>query len=460
VTAAVPAGERVAELAHRVCSRRGFPAQDGDLPWGMGSIGGQGLMLRRLASRHSAARVLQRCGDHACPSSGCSSGQRADETLRRNLAPSGGRTPAAGTAPPVVTDALRSPGRALDPAIRDGLGARFGHDFGRVRVHTDATAARSAEAVGALAYTVGSDVVFARGAYRPSTPSGTSLLAHELAHVVQQGDSDSGLAGSDIRIAPPGDDLESDAERHAHAVVSQPRGTLPPSLRTRSGGAPTAVQRRMVVTPGDVPMPPGQAGPPTPFTLAVQGLLHDTCPSGGFTVDPKSGLVSASSGHFCVWHRPLPPGRTEAAMSPTPAGCSCLCDAVSGTQTTTIAYHAGPPFTAPGAAPPGTAPGTMPGTGGAPTSPTVNADPRFHGQYLINGHWTDIPFHLILAHEVCGHAVPLTHGTQVPPAAGPPGGTPPHERVSVDVERAIAAEHQPPLPRRPEDYGGGARQRP
>ncbi len=63
---------------------------------------------------------------------------------------------------------------------------RFGHDFGNVRIHTDNRAAESARSVNALAYTVGDDVVFDAGAYRPGTESGRRLIAHELTHVVQQ----------------------------------------------------------------------------------------------------------------------------------------------------------------------------------------------------------------------------------------------------------------------------------
>lgn len=64
--------------------------------------------------------------------------------------------------------------------------SRLGHDFAHVRVHTDAAAARSAAAVGAQAYTVGSDVVFGAGRYAPTSGDGRQLLAHELTHVVQQ----------------------------------------------------------------------------------------------------------------------------------------------------------------------------------------------------------------------------------------------------------------------------------
>ncbi len=91
--------------------------------------------------------------------------------------------------PPIVHEVLRSPGQPLDPATRAFMEPRFGHDFGPVRVHTDARAAQSAQSVNALAYTVGRDVVFDAGQYAPHTREGKSLMAHELTHVVQQRDA-------------------------------------------------------------------------------------------------------------------------------------------------------------------------------------------------------------------------------------------------------------------------------
>jgi len=89
-------------------------------------------------------------------------------------------------APPIVQEVLRSSGQALDPATRSTLEPRFGHDFSQVRVHTDAKAAVSAQAVNALAYTVGQEVVFGPGQFQPGTIQGSKLLTHELAHTVQQ----------------------------------------------------------------------------------------------------------------------------------------------------------------------------------------------------------------------------------------------------------------------------------
>lgn len=89
---------------------------------------------------------------------------------------------------PLVGGALRSPGQALEPDTRASMESRFGRDFSRVRVHADAQAAASAQAVSALAYTSGHHIVFASGQYRPATQSGMRLLAHELAHTLQRGD--------------------------------------------------------------------------------------------------------------------------------------------------------------------------------------------------------------------------------------------------------------------------------
>lgn len=90
--------------------------------------------------------------------------------------------------PGIVHNALRSGGQPLDSETRS-LEPRLGHDFSKVRVHTDRDDAASARAIGARAYTVGSDVVFAPGEYAPHTRAGRSLIAHELAHVVEQGRS-------------------------------------------------------------------------------------------------------------------------------------------------------------------------------------------------------------------------------------------------------------------------------
>ena len=89
--------------------------------------------------------------------------------------------------PSPARDLLRSPGRPLDTSTRSSMESAFGYDFGRVRVHTDGRAAGAADNVDARAFTYGQNVAFAAGEYSPHSAAGSRLLAHELAHVVQQG---------------------------------------------------------------------------------------------------------------------------------------------------------------------------------------------------------------------------------------------------------------------------------
>jgi hypothetical protein len=93
-------------------------------------------------------------------------------------------------APASVDQALASVGSPLEPAVRQDMEQRFGHDFSRVRVHSDPTAELSAREVNANAYTVGRNIVFGAGRFAPGTHEGRRLIAHELTHVVQQAGAD------------------------------------------------------------------------------------------------------------------------------------------------------------------------------------------------------------------------------------------------------------------------------
>jgi hypothetical protein len=114
---------------------------------------------------------------------------------------------AAGTRPgtaPMARDARGgSAGNRLEPATLDRMESLFGESFGDVRAHVDGSAAASARAVGASAYTVGDDIVFGSGQYEPGTSRGDTLLAHELAHVVQQRDRGSLMLQRQVGGAAP-----------------------------------------------------------------------------------------------------------------------------------------------------------------------------------------------------------------------------------------------------------------
>ena len=111
--------------------------------------------------------------------------------------------------------------------------SRFGADFGGVRVHADEHAAESAHQLAAHAYTIGSDVFFGRAKYQPSTSPGRLLVAHELAHVIQQAGAPNRAAASTAR--PAHDSYEQEADRVARAVVSGSSVTRPERRADESG---------------------------------------------------------------------------------------------------------------------------------------------------------------------------------------------------------------------------------
>jgi len=129
---------------------------------------------------HEADRIADQVLSRAAPAAAGS----APLSIQRHVsaAASGGLD----TAPATVDAALASSGHPLQPALRQDMEQRFGHDFSSVRVYADGAADQSARDVNANAYTVGHNIVFAAGRFAPSTHAGRRLLAHELTHVVQQ----------------------------------------------------------------------------------------------------------------------------------------------------------------------------------------------------------------------------------------------------------------------------------
>jgi len=121
-------------------------------------------------------------------------------------------------------------GSPLDAGVRTSMEGAFGTSFEQVRVHTDDRASKSAESVGANAYTVGSDVVFRSGQFDPGTPTGQRTLAHELAHVVQQaqGPVDGSDAPGGIRMSSPSDRFEVAAEETADDVMASVQREVAP----------------------------------------------------------------------------------------------------------------------------------------------------------------------------------------------------------------------------------------
>jgi hypothetical protein len=131
---------------------------------------------------HEADRVADRVMDTTVAEFPIAAEEK-EKNLEANPAVSA--EPVPGEAPSTVREALRSPGQPLDVATRAFFEPRFGHDFSRVRIHTDARAVESAREVNALAYTVGHNIVIDPGRGLAAQES-RRLLAHELVHTVQQ----------------------------------------------------------------------------------------------------------------------------------------------------------------------------------------------------------------------------------------------------------------------------------
>ena len=155
-------------------------------------------------------------------------------------------------APPIVDQVLKSSGEPLNHKTRASIEQLFGFDFSNVRVHTDSRAADSARAVNAKAYTVGRQIVFDSARYEPGTVAGKSLLAHELAHVVQQ----SNEAGSWPRKFPISSE-NSTAEEQANRAAE----SFPIRPNSRSISPATDTNKRQIGSrkrsPGEEP----QSGP-------------------------------------------------------------------------------------------------------------------------------------------------------------------------------------------------------
>jgi hypothetical protein len=153
-------------------------------------------------------------------------------------------------------------GRPLEAKLQKDMESRFRHDFSEVRVHTDAIAAESARSVSARAYTIGRDVVFGKNEYAPASREGRELLAHELAHTIQQKTSSGAPPSSD-----PNGIIESSAEGAGREVANG--GTVAHPLPACGVG----VARAPANYPDIEPMKPTD---PTPVSSEQQLSADDS----------------------------------------------------------------------------------------------------------------------------------------------------------------------------------------
>lgn len=213
-------------------------------------------------------------------------------------------------APASVDQALASPGRLLEPALRQDMEQRFGHDFSQVRVHTGGAAEQSARDVSAHAYTVGQDIVFGTGRFAPGTHEGGKLIAHELTHVVQQTGSVYGQNLSHMGV-----------ETEAQAVADGQR-----TLQRQQDAGAVEIEASTPTQQGSSEQPPinteagagGEAVPPcNPKGLPrVDYLKEPGTSNDDFGLTTLSGTVSLPVVHTSKTAKGLVLDTTDAKLPP------------------------------------------------------------------------------------------------------------------------------------------------
>jgi len=220
-----------------------------------------------------------------------------------------------------ATEAMRSgalgAGLALDPSTRAAMEAAFQHPFDDVRIHTGSDAAQMASGLSARAFTVGNQIAFGGGEYAPGTGAGDALLAHELAHVVQQRHATSTGRGDSGALDADADRAAASALSALHGGEMSARETAAPSLRSgvglqRCGGGGGAAAGALTFTSashspgagGALSATPGGAG------LNVKSSAYSTSgevqASGGTDADAaawdvgwlQTARISSRVGHY------------------------------------------------------------------------------------------------------------------------------------------------------------------
>ena len=208
---------------------------------------------------------------------------------------------AAQAVPGVVHDVLRSAGEPLSASVRAHMESRFGRDFSQVRVHADERAAEASEAVNASAFTAGRSIVFGDGEYQPETGPGRMLLAHELAHVVQQG----ARTEAPTRVGASSDQAEREARGVAQGVALGGPVAVKPSF------SPPIVQRQEL---------PPLYKPHTYFQELLEDAERMRRALGPIDLSPPTGLGREKSDFFRSLPAPIRPWWQAAPRPERAAG--------------------------------------------------------------------------------------------------------------------------------------------
>lgn len=174
-------------------------------------------------------------------------------------------------------------GSALDTGVRSRMESAFGHDFSNVRVHSDNAAAAQSSHLNARAFTIGNDVAFGAGEYNPGSLIGDALLAHELAHVVQQG----GASQSQplMKGGSGYNELEEDADHAAVGAIASIWGGAKGVAAVAAANAVPAMRSGLRL----------QRCPRNPCPTGIKTVTVDLVKLRGATRTPSSDLTEANN---------------------------------------------------------------------------------------------------------------------------------------------------------------------
>lgn len=236
-----------------------------------------------------------------------------------------------GPAPASVQQALHLPGQPLPHGLRRWLEPRLGHDFARVRIHADGAAAASARDVGALAYTVGTDIAFGAGQYAPHTRPGRHLLAHELAHVAQHRSTAAPLVqrmpapGGMPSAVPPTEPREPDTKAQADSCPSCQPALTPDQAVDQEPLRETLEMGRLRAV---LALTRALAVMTTPLQAPVRRLFEAQFGAGSATTQAVAGVHATLQGalHFLntrqVWDPATGKGQIHVDANGQTPGCA------------------------------------------------------------------------------------------------------------------------------------------
>ncbi|MFP5261553.1 MAG: DUF4157 domain-containing protein [Blastocatellia bacterium] len=186
-----------------------------------------------------------------------------------------------------------SGGQSLDAGVKSKMEGAYGHDFSHVRVHTDSRAAGLSDGLNARAFTIGNDIAFAAGEYKPGTLIGDALLAHELAHVVQQG-SQASFNAPMQKGQNEYNSLEEDADVSAVNAVVSMWGKTKGAFGNISQNAMPRFRSGLKLQRCPASK---QAGPPTTTPTTTPGQsCKPTLQNPEWSVSPEPRLVPVQGG--------------------------------------------------------------------------------------------------------------------------------------------------------------------